>query len=48
MKDRDISYIDFHKVLQEAEKYYKLNKADIKNQEHQGKADHKRTARRFA
>ena len=31
MQDRDISPTEFHKVLQEVEKYRKL-KADIKNQ----------------
>ena len=31
MQDRDISYIDFHKVLQEVEKYRKI-KANIRNQ----------------
>ena len=31
MQDGDISSIEFHKVLQEVEKYYKL-KADIRNQ----------------
>ena len=31
MQDRDISSIEFHKVLQEVEKYRKI-KADIRNQ----------------
>ena len=31
MQDRDFSSIEFHKVLQEVEKYHKL-KADIRNQ----------------
>ena len=31
MQDEDISIIEFHKVLQEVEKYRKL-KADIRNQ----------------
>ena len=31
MQDEDISSIEFHKVLQEAEKYHKL-KNDIRNQ----------------
>ena len=31
MQDEDISSIEFHKVLQEVEKFRKL-KADIKNQ----------------
>ena len=45
MQGRDISSIEFHKVLQEIEKYCKL-KADIRNQNQgQGKTDHERTAR---
>ena len=49
MQDEDISSIEFHKVLQEVEKYRKL-KTDIRNQ---AKAnlkqikDHERTARRI-
>ena len=31
MQDEDISFIEFHKVLQEVEKHRKL-KADIRNQ----------------
>ena len=31
MQDRDISSIEFDKVLQEAEKHPKLNEADIRN-----------------
>ena len=31
MQDGEISSIEFHKVLQEAEKYFKI-KADIRNQ----------------
>ena len=49
MQDEDISSIEFHKVLQEVEKYRKL-KTDIRKQ---AKAnlkqitDHERTARRI-
>ena len=43
MQDGDISSIEFHKVLQEVEKFRKL-KADIRNQ---GKTDTERTARRI-
>ena len=43
MQDEDISSIEFHKVLQEVEKFRKL-KADIRNQ---GKTDTERTARRI-
>ena len=42
MQDGDISSIEFHKVLQEVEKYRKL-KADIRGQ---GKAHQERTATR--
>ena len=43
MQDGDISSIEFHKVLQEVEKFRKL-KADIRNQ---GKTDTERTTRRI-
>ena len=43
MQDGDISSIEFHKALQEVEKFRKL-KADIRNQ---GKTDTERTARRI-
>ena len=44
----EISLTDFHKVLQEVEKYCKLE-ADIRNQADQGqdKTDYKGTARRI-
>ena len=44
MQDEDISATEFHKVLQEVEKYRKL-KTDIRNQ---SKAKFKREARRIA
>ena len=44
MQDGDISSIEFHKVLQEVEKYCKL-RANIRNQ---AKTDHKRTVGRIA
>ena len=49
MQDEDISSIEFHKVLQEVEKYRKL-KTDIRNQAKPNLkqiTDHERTARRI-
>ena len=45
MQDGDISPTEFHKVLQEVEKYRKL-KADIRNQAKAKAKDYKITARR--
>ena len=45
MQDGDISPTEFHKVLQEVEKYRKL-KADIRNQAKVKVKDYKITARR--
>ena len=46
MQDGDISPTEFHKVLQEVEKYRKL-KADTRNQAKSKVKDYEKTARRI-